>query len=93
MSQIFFQRSDMAYTYEWTTSNDDPKLRGNPDHSLFSRRQGWEVLYMINKFGELHRVATVSSGRKIERMLQSLPSNVRSQANVQQWLVTNWNSF
>lgn len=57
----FYQRSDLLYTYQWETRGDGPKLRGEPDHSLFSRHQGWEVLYLINKIGEIHKVQTVSA--------------------------------
>ena len=91
MTGIFFKQSDLEYKYDWTIKQDDPKLRGNPDHSLFNRHQGWEMLYFVNRFGILHNVSTVTAGKKVERMLRDhLPSDIRSQANVKQWVYDNW---
>lgn len=90
----FYQRSHLLYTYQWETRDDDPRLRGEPDHSLFNRHQGWEVLYLINKFGERYQVQTVSAGNKLERMIkQHLPGDVRSQDKVRQWLYDNWSRY
>jgi hypothetical protein len=40
--------------YIWTTkySTDDPKVTGEPDKTLVSRKEGWEMLYFINKLAE-----------------------------------------
>ena len=40
----------MMYSYSWTAGfGDNSKLKGEPDHSLFSQFEGTEVLYIINK--------------------------------------------
>lgn len=81
----FFTRNNLQYQYQWVTTYDDPKLRGNPDHSLFNRHEGWEVLYMINKFGEIYQVHVLTAGLKIERMIRNhLPANIHSQVYVRQ---------
>lgn len=91
---MFYYKADLIYTYEWETGEDDPRLRGEPDHSLFNRRQGWEVLYLINKFGAEYHIELKSAGEKIEKMINKyLPSDVRSQLLVKAWLVENWSSY
>jgi len=85
---------DLAYSYQsGATKGDDPKLRGNPDHSLFSRNEKYEVLYLINKFCEKHSL-NKASALKTERMIHAgLPATTHSQVNVVAWLEKNWNSY
>ncbi|QKS94891.1 hypothetical protein HUO05_06510 [Vibrio alginolyticus] len=88
-----FKKSDMKYNhYSWTViSGDDPKITGKPDSTLFSRKEGYEVLYMINKVLEHRGLSSVTSGQKAETLIKdSLPSTVRSQENVFNWLNNNW---
>lgn len=88
-----FKKFDMKYDhYSWTAiSGDDPKITGNPDSSLFSRKEGYEVLYMINKVLEYRGLSSVTSGQKAETLIKdSLPSTVRSQEKVFNWLNNNW---
>ncbi|ATC59401.1 MULTISPECIES: hypothetical protein [Vibrio] len=88
-----FKKSDMKYNhYSWTAiSGDDPKITGKPDSTLFSRKEGYEVLYMINKVLEHRGLSSVTSGQKAETLIKdSLPSTVRSQENVFNWLNNNW---
>jgi len=85
-------KSDLKYTYSWTAiGGDDPKITGTPDSTLFNRREGYEVLYMINKFAVDHKLKNKPTGHKIEKMVNDhLPSNIRSQDNVVTWIVDNW---
>ncbi len=92
----FYKRSDMIYEgYSWKAyGNDDPKVTGDPDSTLFSRKEGYEVLYFINKLAEKHKLKLKKSGEKIEKMINEyLPSNVRSQSNVEEWIVKNWKNY
>ena len=89
-----FNRSDLVYPYSWQhTSSDNPKLRGEPDHSEFNRTEGYEVLYMINKIMESRGTFSLTDGKKIERMLKEHPSNLRSQLHVKEWINSNWHRF
>lgn len=88
-----FKKSDMKYDhYSWTAiSGNDPKITGNPDSTLFSRKEGYEGLYMNNKVLEHRGLSSVTSGQKAETLIKdSLPSTVRSQENVFNWLNNNW---
>ncbi|MGF6209210.1 hypothetical protein [Pseudomonas frederiksbergensis] len=86
--------SELGYTYQpGTTKGDDPKLRGSPDNSLFSRHEIHEVLYLLNKFCEKHSL-NKASALKAERMIHTgLPSTTHSQTKVVDWLEANWNSY
>ena len=87
------KRSEMQYDdYSWTTiPGDDPRITGSLDATMFSRKEGFEVLYLINKFMEIHDLKNKETCNKIERMLHDhLPSNTRSQENVKDWLKKIW---
>jgi len=86
--------SELTYSYTpGTTAGDDPKLRGDPDHSLFSRHEKHEILYLLNKFAEKHSL-NLAGAQKAERMIHTgLPSTTRSQINVVTWLEANWANY
>jgi hypothetical protein len=88
----FYKRSDMIYSYSWSADGgDNPKLRGEPDDSLFDRTEGYEVLYLINKFGEATGRTKIADGNKAEELIRGkLPGEVRSQKRVKEWLENNW---
>lgn len=88
-----FNKPDMIYKdYSWTAiSGDDPRISGKPDNTLLNRHEGYEVLYLINKCLDEWRFKNMSSGQKLEKMIrEGLPSNVRSQSNIKDWLKSNW---
>lgn len=89
----YFTRSNLQYNYYWTTTQGDSKLTGEPDHSLLSRTEGYEVLYMINKIMSIRSLSSVSEGQKIERMIHQAPSNYHSQAHIKTWIDNNWNRY
>lgn len=91
-----FNQSDMFYKdYSWTTvKGDDPKVSGEPDSTMFSRKEGYEVIYLINKCLTKWDFKFESSGQKLEKMIRNyLPSETRSQQNVYNWLSANWNNY
>ncbi len=91
---IQLKKADLQYEYDWTAGNgDDPSITGAPDSRMFNRHQGYEVLYLINAFLKKHKMKAMASGNKVEDMLQKLPSNIRSRANVVSWLETNWRTW
>lgn len=87
-----FTSGDLTYRYApGNTPGDDPKLRGEPDSSLFNRNELHEVLYLLNKLGEKYSDVEVG---KFERLIHTqLPGTVRSQVNVYNWVVNNWNNY
>jgi hypothetical protein len=86
-------KSDLHYDdYLWTTyTGDNPKVTGEPDSTLLNRKEGYEILYFINKFSEIHKLKVKSSATKIEKMIRNeVPSNLRSQLNIKEWIEINW---
>lgn len=88
-----FKRSDLKYLdYSWKAlPGDDPKISGKPDSTMFSRYEGYEMLYMINKVLEHRDLTSVTSGQKVESIIRiELPSDTRSQENVFKFVNDNW---
>lgn len=86
-------KSDLYYKdYSWTALNgDNPKISGEPDSTLLNRKEGYEVLYFINKFSEKHGFEQKASAIKVERMIrEKVPSDIRSQERIKEWLKENW---
>ncbi|WP_119790361.1 hypothetical protein [Flavobacterium anhuiense] len=87
-------KSDLYYNdYSWTAiKRDDPRVSGEPDSTLLSRKEGYEVLYFINKFSEIHNFKNKDSAIKVEKMIRNeVPSDIRSQSNIKIWIEQNWN--
>lgn len=84
-------KSDLKYKYSWTVyGNDNPKVVGNPDKTLFNRNEGYEVLYLINKMCDLYNIKYKSTALQIEKIINTdLPGNIRSQQEVIRFIVDN----
>lgn len=89
------EQSDLKYVYSWTViDGDNPKIIGKPDATFFNRNEGYEVLYLINKFAELYGISKKENGIRMERLIHNhLPSNIHSQENVCQWILDNWDNY
>tara|TARA_R110002050_G_scaffold113496_1_gene228374 strand:+ start:3285 stop:3575 length:291 start_codon:yes stop_codon:yes gene_type:complete len=86
-------KTDLYYSdYSWTVINgDNPKVTGEPDSTLLNRKEGYEILYFINKFCEMYKLKQKASATKVERTIRDeVPSDIRSQKNISDWLVKNW---
>lgn len=86
-------KTDLYYTdYFWNAlSGDNPKITGEPDSTLLNRKEGYEVLYFINKFSEINGFKQKDSARKVERMIrEEVPNDKRSQENIRTWIEQNW---
>ena len=89
-------KSDLSYKdYSWTAyEDDDPRVSGEPDSTLLNRREGYEILYFINKMAFMHDLKTVALGQKIEKMIRDhVPSNIRSQDKIRVWIENNWKNY
>lgn len=94
--------SELQYRYDWTAAaeHDNARITGFPDNVLLARHEGYEVLPFLNRFcrATTHGTGGAQFGKadalKAERMIHtSLPSNFRSHAHVNAWLVQNWASY
>lgn len=95
-----FTRNDLYYNdYVWTTkyTDDDPRVTGEPDSTLLARKEGWEMLYFVNKLAKLwgwNADTLKHNYQKIERAVRDyVPSEIRSQAGIYQWILNNHKTF
>jgi len=88
------KKSELKYKYSWTViSGDEPKVTGEPDSTRFSRNEGYEVLYLINKLADLWKLKNITLAHKIEEMIKyNLPSETQTQKDVMDWIgyKRNW---
>jgi hypothetical protein len=91
------ERSDLLYAdkYSWTAlKDDDPKITGIPDSTPFNRKEGYEVLALINRFLAKYKFRQKTSGQKVERLIKEhLPGALKTQRLVEDWLVANWEEY
>lgn len=86
-------KNELVYTdYSWTVLNgDNPKITGAPDSTLLNRNEGYEMLYFVNAFSEIHNFKNKVSPLKAERLIkEKVPANIHSQENIKLWLEQNW---
>lgn len=89
------KKSDLNFKYSWTVyGDDDPKIRGILDSTFLNRNEGYEVLYFINEFIETHTANNLTNlefGEKVEKKIHKCPGKNRSQKNIKDWIIENWN--
>jgi len=74
--------------YKWKADSGDSKTDVMHDRIMFSRRQGYEVIPMIQKIVNHFGYETDEDVKRVEMAIRTeLPSNVRSQKNVLNWLI------
>ena len=68
----------------------DPRTNGRPDDTPFSRDEGNEVVYLINKLMALWDYRFSNTGNKMEKLIHDkMPADIFTQEEVQQWLKAN----
>lgn len=86
-----FNKSDLRFSYTWTTtSTDDPKLIGNPDRVFLNRQEGYEVLKFIQTLMGDWGFKKVESGHRLEKLIHQSPTDLRSKENIKEWIRSNW---
>lgn len=93
-----FKRSDLIYNdYVWThVAGDDPRVSGPPDNTMLNRKEGYEVLYFINKCAELWNWSSmdVISRQRLEKAIRNkVPPNIRTQQGIKEWVEANFQNF
>lgn len=89
---MLFSKSNLIYKdYNWTLySQNDPRINGRPDSTMFNRNEGNEVVYLINKLMFLWDYRFSNTGNKMEKLIHDwLPSDIKSQEEVKDWIKNN----
>lgn len=87
------KKSDLHYNdYSWkAVPGDDPK-KTKEDADRFSRKEGYEVLYLLNSLkGEKGADLSVRTRQICEWMIhEKLPSGTQGRDKVISWIVNNF---
>ena len=86
-------KSGMIYKdYSWRTyAEGDPKITGKLDSTIFDKTEAQEVIYLIKKMTEIWKLDDRDSKRKMEEMIYNyLPSDIKKQEDVKNWVRDNW---
>ena len=89
---VLFSRRNLYYAdYRWSIYNPkDPRVNGKPDDTPFTREEGNEVVYLINKLMVLWDYRFANTGNKMEKLIHDkLPPELTKQEEVQVWLKEN----
>ena len=84
-----YERAYMQYNnYRWTTLKyDNPIINGDQDNSLFNRKEGYEVLKIINYILEKHYVSIWNCKKMEELIHNDLPQEVKKRKDVILWIL------
>jgi len=94
-----FTRKRMVYNdYTWhkVYAYNDSRINGEIDGTILNRKQGWEMLYFINKCAKEWgwRSNNFTAMKKLERTVRLLvPRNKRSQRKIKEWIENNYKEF
>jgi hypothetical protein len=82
-------RKDMLLgTYSWEAVGGDDPQAIRIDATLFNRREGYEIIPMIQKVVNHFGFETEADVQRVEDLINSeLPVNIRGKKNVLNWLI------
>lgn len=89
-------KTEMVYKdYTWTASlsGDNPFIIGGKERQELNRKEGYEVLYFINKLGTdtWKHLFDKATGQQIERMLRNIvPKDLHDREKIKTWILTYW---
>ncbi|EMW5157215.1 hypothetical protein AAE497_000450 [Escherichia coli] len=85
------KRSDLFYDdYSWTALPGDDPTKTAADRHRFSRKEGYEVLNMLNSF----KAYSLKEKLIVEWMIhEHLPSGIQGREKVKDWIKQNFLKF
>lgn len=89
-----FSKSDLHYQNRYSWNNEKGmNLSRAPfaENTVFNRHEGTEVLSLINKLMQQHKLSNIQSMEKIETMLINLPFEEQTHRQVSEWITNHWN--
>ena len=87
-----YSKDDLKYTYSWNSyEKNDPRISGILDDTVFNKKEGEEVVYLINSLSEHLAWSVEEFGAKVEKLIHDhLPDQPISQKEVVMWIKENW---
>jgi hypothetical protein len=92
MAITLFSRRNLFYSdYKWNIyPPNDPRTNGRPDDTPFTKDEGNEMIYLINRLMILWDYRFSNTGNKMEKLIHDkMPADITTQEQVQQWLKAN----
>lgn len=84
---IFLKEHLHKGNYNWALGLNHSIQNNAPDRRIFDRSNGYQVLFIINYFGQSLGKLTVTDGRMIEDLISTqLPLEIKSELSVFNWL-------
>jgi len=90
------KRSDLNYhDYSWVAVPGDDPTKTKEDAGRFSRKEGYEVLTLLNSLtGKNNSDLSVRTRQICEWMIhEKLPSNIQGRSQVIKWIAENYTSL
>ncbi len=89
------KKNEMLYSdYSWRAVPGDDPSKTAEDRERFSRKEGYEVLTLINSFTRNGAQLPLRDQRVIEWMIhEKLPSSIQGKANVTEWIKNNFSTL
>lgn len=87
------KKSDLKYNdYSWTAVPGDDPRKTKEDADRFSRKEGYEVLHLLNSLkGANSTDLSILTRQKCEWMVhEKLPSNIQGRSKVTDWIIKNF---
>lgn len=76
-----------GYKYRWQAEKGDDPTKTRHDAIMFNRREGYEVVRMVQKVVDHFGYENADDVKRIAQVIATeLPGNVRSRKNVFNWL-------
>lgn len=87
-----FSTSFLRHSARWTTPETiSKKINGFPDDVVFNWKEGYEVLYFINRYMDYKGWNSEITFQKIESTIKTrLPFNAKTHFDVMRWLDLNF---
>ena len=91
---LSFQKQNLIYKdYSWSTKYEkrDPRIKGELNETVFSRNEGKEMLYFINKCASKWGWPHDNFAKKrLEKIIREIvPPQIQSQVEVYKWIQEN----
>ncbi len=84
---MHFQKQDLNGTEYYWTEDSATLFTGQPSRRSFDRRNGNQLLFLINFYGSLSGQFTLQEGQQIEqKIVHELPEDAKSELSVFNWI-------
>lgn len=86
-----FGKSALRYKYFWPAEDKDKTFMSYYDDDIIDRRNGYQLLNLINHFMKIHGLTNLGSLHKMEWMIcKYMPQDIVTRNDIEDWLRKNW---